>query len=85
MTKLYLKSLDVCSTKYGGQSGRRKNNANIHDALLGEVAIKNEMVLVTNDGKLAEVVKAKGGYVRKVPYQNSNRERSLELASEILE
>jgi predicted nucleic acid-binding protein len=65
--------------------GRRKNNANIHDALLGEVAIKNEMVLVTNDGKLAEVVKAKGGYVRTVPYQNSKWERSLEPASEILE
>lgn len=45
---------------------KRKNNANIHDALLGETAIIGDMVLVTNDRDLADVVKLHGGFVRSV-------------------
>lgn len=46
---------------------KRKNNANIHDALIGEVAIIGRMILVTNDNDLALIVKENGGLVRTVP------------------
>lgn len=45
---------------------KRKLNANEHDALLGEVAIKNQFVLVTHDRDLGEIVQSLGGHVRSI-------------------
>lgn len=45
---------------------RRKFNANEHDALLGEVAIKNQFVLITHDRDLGEIVQSLGGHVRSI-------------------
>ena len=44
--------------------GKRKNKANEHDSLIGEVAIKNQFILITNDCALGRVVKSLGGHVR---------------------
>lgn len=60
--ELYQKLLSSLDAKK-----KRKNNANIHDALIGEVAIIGKMVLVTNDNDLALTVKEHGGLVRTIP------------------
>lgn len=43
---------------------KRKTKANTYDALIGEVAIVNNYILITNDQDLGEKVRDLGGYVR---------------------
>lgn len=45
------------------RNGKRRR-ANIHDALIGEVAIKNSYMLLTADADLAEVTREHKGQVR---------------------
>lgn len=58
---IYAKILDELNAKK-----KRKNNANIHDALIGEVAIKNQFVLITNDVDLGNIVRSLGGFAREI-------------------
>ncbi|MDD5701298.1 MAG: hypothetical protein PHU23_04520 [Dehalococcoidales bacterium] len=46
---------------------KRKSNANVHDALIGETSIINRLVLITNDKDFAQAVKSLGGYARNIP------------------
>ncbi len=57
--KIYEEILKILNKKK-----KRKNDANVNDALLGEVAIKNSFVLITNDKDLKKAVASLGGHVR---------------------
>jgi predicted nucleic acid-binding protein len=65
--EIYTKILDQLNARK-----KRKNNANINDALIGEVAIKNQFVLVTNDADLGDIVKSLGGFVKDVKSMKSS-------------
>ena len=47
---------------------RKRVKANSNDALIGALSLKNELILVTNDMALAQIVRARGGYVRSISF-----------------
>lgn len=57
--EIFQKILDFLKTK-----NKKRINANINDALIGELAIDGGYVLITNDGDLKEAVEMLGGCVK---------------------